>query len=76
MKWDTLGPPTKNDANFRDSRRFRHYNHMFVTAKLCPNCGVAEATCHVNDVPRCQPCANHLVNLWNEMRSNLDDQHD
>lgn len=65
-----------NEANFNSARRMIGQPVLEVRPiALCGNCGLRPAVVSVGITAlyRCQPCANHLVNLWNEMRSESDD---
>jgi hypothetical protein len=62
-----------NEANLSTVRQIQDHARLSVhLIATCSNCGapavVRVAGCYL----RCQPCANHLVNLWVEVRSNLD----
>lgn len=65
-------PAGDNQANMSAARRMAHegpYNTVRVL-HTCGNCGKAPATALVGGKYfRCDPCANHLISLWAEMRS-------
>lgn len=60
--------PTHDEIALRHLGRLRAISVSDIA--YCP-CG-APATTRIQVYLRCQPCANMLVNKWNEVRSNLD----
>lgn len=65
--------PLASDHNTRTATSLAKYARILDVRRLekC-TCG-ADATCDVGQYARCQPCANDIVNKWNEIRANLDE---
>lgn len=58
-----------NDANFNIANRLKNDMRVSVTPiRDCGNCGKPAVVLIAGLYPRCQPCANHLVNLWNTIK--------
>lgn len=60
---------TRLDANINAAARCS--NEPYITVRPIHQCGGCNADAVVmvqGRYPRCQSCANKLVNVWNEMR--------
>lgn len=63
----------RREANLNAVRFLQHQAEISITpAHLCVCGNPCEVIIRPGGYHRCQSCANHLVNLWNETRANLD----
>lgn len=73
-KWE---PPKRgnNSANHAAARHLAQWSSLRVEPLArCHNCQQHSIVVHVSGYDRCQPCANHLISLVSEMRSERDEQ--
>lgn len=65
--------PLVSDLNIRKAASLaKHFDVIDVRAITRCHCG-AEAKVNVRGFIVCEPCANDIVNKWNEIRANLDE---